>query len=475
MQPYGLHPPFSPSMTPMNILMTGATGLIGKKLGIELVREGHHIHALVRNTAKAKLELPFPATLIEWDSTQSINPSVFESIDSIINLAGEPVAGPRWTEKRKQAIYSSRIIGTKNLVASLISSGKKVKSFISTSAIGYYGDCGDELLKETASAGQGFLSQVCFDWESATKPLREHTRTCIIRIGVVLTPEGGALKELLSIYKSGLGGPVGSGQQWMSWIHQDDLINIFKTAIKDESYQGIINGVGPEPARNVEFSHTLAKAIGVKDWAKAPKIALSLALGEQAQIVLDSQRVSPAFLLKTGFHFQYPQLENALAHLVAPLKHPKTGKIVNTLTTYQWVPKKVPEVFEFFSEAKNLERITPDFLHFKITHESAGPMKAGKLIEYDLKLHGIPIHWKTEIAEWNEGKSFVDNQLKGPYKLWYHLHEFSPLAGGTLMRDHVRYQLPLKFIADPVAGAFVRKDVNKIFDYRRKVVSDLFS
>ncbi|MCM0604625.1 MAG: TIGR01777 family oxidoreductase [Xanthomonadaceae bacterium] len=458
----------------MNILMTGATGLIGKKLGIELVRNGHKIKALVRNIEHAKLELPFPAELILWDSSKTLDPQTFDSIDSVINLAGEPVSGARWSKKRKQAIYDSRIVGTKNLVSSLISSGKKIKSFISTSAIGYYGDSGDQPLRETASAGQGFLSQVCFDWENSVKPLRDVTRSCVIRIGVVLTPDGGALGELIPLYKNGFGGVIGSGNQWMSWIHVDDLLSVFVEAVGNESYLGAINAVSPQAARNRDFSHTLAKSMGVRDWLPIPKQALQLRLGEQSQIVLESLNVFPEALRKLKFNFNYPKLDLALNHLIAPLKHPKTGKIVNTLTTYQWVPKPLPEVFEFFSLAKNLETLTPDFLNFKITKESSGPMKAGKLIEYDLKLHGIPIHWETEIAEWVDGKSFVDNQLKGPYKLWYHLHEFSSLGNGTLMKDHVRFQLPIHFISDAIAGWKVKDDVNKIFDYRMKTVNKLF-
>lgn len=458
----------------MNIIMTGATGLIGKKLGIELVKRGHHLTALVRNVEKAKLELPFPCKLITWDSDKKIEQSLLLETDSIVHLAGESVAGPRWTKKRKQKIYNSRVLGTKNLVDSVLESGKKLNSFVSGSAIGYYGDAGDELLSETASCGQGFLAQVCFDWENTLKPLASLTRLSIVRTGIVLTHEGGALKELLPIFRTGGGGAIGSGKQWMSWIHIDDIVQIFANAVEKESYSGIINGVSPHPVTNQEFSQTLAKIMGTFSFMKVPSIGIKLGLGEQSEIILGGQKVNPKSLQRLGYAFKFEKLSNALNQILEPLRHPKTKKIVDTLTAYQWVPKKRSELFPFFSEAKNLEKLTPDFIGFKITNESKGPMAAGKLIEYDLKLHGIPIHWKTEITEWNEGKSFIDNQIKGPYSLWHHKHEFEDLGGGTLMTDHVRYKIPAGALGKLFAGWKVKSDVTEIFSYRKTVIQKLF-
>jgi uncharacterized protein (TIGR01777 family) len=455
----------------MKILITGATGLIGKSLCRALLEKNYDVKALVRNVAHAKSTLPYPMEFEAWDGTRK-GLSSFKGIDAVIHLAGEPVAGKRWTEDRKKAILSSRIDTAQALIDAIKDDlSERPKTFICGSAIGFYGDRGEEVLTEESEVGKGFLAEVVQKWEDVTKPLDQMgIRRVNLRTGAVLGRNGGMLSALVPLFQTGLGGPVGTGHQWVSWIHLQDMVNGIIFLLENEKAHGPFNMVAPHPVSNVRFSRTLAMVVNRPAVLTAPSIALKGALGEMSEIVLASQRVSSEKLENLGFQFQYSDVEDALYDLLDVEQ--KAGQ--KELFVEQWVPKKVDEIFPFFSEAKNLGVLTPEFLNFKILSQSTGEMEKGTLVDYQIKIHGIPVHWQTLIQEWEPGSMFVDTQLKGPYKSWHHTHRFIPMKGGTLLSDRVLYRLPLGLLGGLAAGPMVKNDVKKIFDYRQKVINERF-
>lgn len=455
----------------MKILITGATGLIGKELGKKLVEAGHAIHALSRHPDRAQMDLPFPAKIFKWESGHSEFPrAALDGVEAVINLAGEPIADKRWTPEQKARIRDSRILGTRHLIEAISVSSTKPKVFLQGSAIGYYGNRGDEILTESSEIGKGFLAEVVRDWEAeAEKVSAFGTRLVLVRTAVVFSAHGGALERLFPVFEKGLGGQLGNGQQWMSWIHLDDLVRTFIFALENPSLSGVVNGSAPEPARNDRFTHALCRAIGRSEFLPVPTIALKLALGETATAILESQRVKPEKLQQAGFEYRFPELVPALQNVA---EAHRDGE--HELLTEQWVPRQVDEIFPYFCDEKNLEALTPPFLNFRVLKKSTHSIEHGTEIDYRLSLHGVPFSWRTRIEEWTPGIRFVDLQLKGPYAKWHHTHDFVPFAGGTLLRDRVRYKMPLGRIGDALSGWKVHRDVNQIFSFRRKKIHELF-
>lgn len=448
----------------MKILMTGATGLIGCRVGRKLVEEGHEIRILSRNEKKAKQSVPFPCEVIEWDLLQKpLGQKEFKDVDVVIHLLGETVNG-RWNKSKKEAILNSRKISSQNLLKNMPA---KVKTVISASAVGFYGDRGDEVLDESSEAGQSFLAEVCQVWESEVKKLSGNQRTLIIRIGVVLSRQGGALKKLIPLFQKNLGAVLGSGQQWMSWISLNDLCRLICEAVKNEQYQGVVNGVQPTPVTNQQFTEVLGQSLNVMTLPSVPRLALKTLLGEMSEIVLASQKVLSPALKKLGFSFEDKELAVFLKKELEPYENGQ-----GFFSAEQFIEAPIKNVFNFFSAAENLEKITPPLLSFKVENMSTPQIEKGTLIDYKLKIHGVPASWQTLIDEWQPPFRFVDMQLKGPYKLWHHTHVFKEFAGGTLMMDEVKFKLPMGFLGRLVAGSFVESDVGQIFDFRRQIIAD---
>ncbi len=448
----------------MKVLITGATGFVGKYLAKKLIARGDEVLILTRSLKNLNSRFPYPCKAYEWDSKSTIPKEAMDSADAVVHLAGESVAGDRWTEERKKRIYDSRIDSTKALVGSLT---ENQKAFVCASAIGIYGDRGEEELTEDSPAADSFLANVCKDWEQEACKAREKVRTSILRIGIVLGRNEAALKELVPIVKKNAGGPIGSGKHWMSWIHIEDLCRSILYCLDNENVSGVFNAVQSQPIRNKDFHKALAVNFESSFQMPAPSFALKLVLGEMATIVLSSQKVFPKALLAAGFCFQFEDLALALKDLYpSPNDH--------IYEQEQWFPQKKEELFPFFSEAKNLEAITPDFLNFKVDEVSTEKIQQDTEINYSLKLHGFPFKWKTLILDWQPPNKFVDNQEKGPYSRWHHTHEFIDFAGGTLMTDRVFYRLPVGSLGDLVAGSFVHSDVKKIFQYRFDVLEKKF-
>ncbi|MBI2606879.1 MAG: TIGR01777 family protein [Deltaproteobacteria bacterium] len=324
----------------MKILITGATGLIGSRLSRQLHDLGHEIVITSRDRERAIAKLPFARDVVEWDPVRTPAPAAaFAGVEAVVNLMGEPVAG-RWTAGRKRAIRDSRVLGTRNLVEGMRGARQSVtgtrnlvagmrtaaesspnsmlpEALVSASAIGYYGEGGDRVLAEDSRPGEDFLARVCVDWEGeAARAVTAGARVVIMRTGLVLAREGGALASMLPIFKAGFGGRLGSGRQWMSWIHVDDLVALYVEALTNPAFEGPLNAVAPGPVTNSELTETLARALRRPAVLPAPAFALKLALGEMAGAVLESQRVIPRAAVSASFRFKHETLEAALRALL---------------------------------------------------------------------------------------------------------------------------------------------------------------
>ena len=306
----------------MKIVVTGATGFVGIKLGERLHALGDRIVVLARNPQKANRQFPkefFPNVeilgynpLYLGDWTTAISGS-----DAVINLAGEPLAGVRWTDQRKQEIRNSRIITTKVLVEAIAKADVKPQVLISGSAIGYYGNSLDKTFDEYSYAGNDFLANVCKDWEAAAEPVTGlGVRLVKLRTGIVLGI-GGAIAKMLPIFQVGGGGKIGTGKQWFSWIHRDDLVELILFALTNAQVTGVLNGTSPQPVNNADFTIAFAKAIKRPAFLPVPAAALVLLFGESATVLLDGQRVLPHKAEINRFKFKYPNIDGALAQIFA--------------------------------------------------------------------------------------------------------------------------------------------------------------
>ncbi len=453
----------------MRVLVTGATGFVGRPLVKRLIEKGHEVEVLSRDSEAAAAVLPARCRVDGWHPREGVSLAHLEPLDAVIHLAGEGIADQRWTEQRKKALYNSRVETTRALVAALaeLEQERRPKIFLCASATGYYGDRGDELLDETSSAGTGFLSNLCTNWEKeafAAEPL--DARTAVVRIGVVLGRDGGALDKMLPPFRLGLGGRLGSGKQWLSWIHRDDLVELFCFVLENPGARGPINGVSPNPVTNADLTRELARVLRRPALFPVPAAALKLAFGEMSTVLFDSVRARPAAAEGLGFHFKFTDVGPALGEICGDLSH--------ALEREQWLPHPVEEMFAFFSDAHNLERITPPFVNFNVRGVSTAKLQKDTTINYSLRLHGFPVRWTSRIDDWTPNQRFVDSQTRGPYALWHHTHEFEPYDGGTIVRDRVRYRLPFGALGDLVAGAWVRSDLQRIFEYRRRQMMSLF-
>jgi uncharacterized protein len=297
----------------MNVTVTGASGFLGTRLLDRLLRDGHSLHILGR---KRKQDLPAAVKFSSWDAMHAEAP--LESLagaDAVIHLAGEPVA-QRWNADVKRRIRESRSTGTRHLVRAIGKLSRRPRVLISASAGGYYGDRGEEVLTESSAPGHDFLAEVCKEWEREARAAEVFgVRVAMVRIGLVLGTEGGALKQMLTPFRLGVGGRLGSGEQWMPWIHIDDLIEMFVFAL-DRTVSGPLNGAAPQPVRNAQFTAALARTIHRPAIFPVPRFALKLMFGEMAEIVFASQRMFPKVAEAAGFQFKFVALEAALADLL---------------------------------------------------------------------------------------------------------------------------------------------------------------
>lgn len=294
----------------MHYLITGGTGFIGKALCASLIADQHRVTVLTRNVSRADACLPKGAMAI--DSLEDAG-----NVDVVINLAGENLTDGRWSDERKQVFLESRIGTTRRLNEWMATEDSPPQVMVSGSAIGWYGAKGGERLTEESSPGNDFAASLCLAWEAeAMKAKALGVRVCLLRTGIVLAAEGGALSKMLLPFKFGVGGPMGDGRQWMSWITRHDLIRIIRWLAETGSASGAYNGTAPTPVINAEFAETLATALHRPSIIRTPAIALKLLFGEMADMLLTGQRVIPERAIRNGFHFDYPELSRAISAIL---------------------------------------------------------------------------------------------------------------------------------------------------------------
>jgi uncharacterized protein (TIGR01777 family) len=308
----------------MRVFLTGGTGLIGSRLIGALRKRRDEVVVLTRRPEAARQKLPPGCDVVEGDPMQAGDwMRSVEACDAVVNLAGENIFGHRWNAAFKELLRDSRLKSTQNVVQALGRTAKKAdgtpKVLVNASAIGYYGPHGDEELTEASPAGDDELARLCVVWEGAARTAEPlGVRVAFLRIGVVLDREGGALKQMLTPFKMFAGGPVGSGKQIMSWIHHEDMVGLFLTALDIRDAKGPINGTAPQPVTNKEFARALGRVLSRPSFMPTPGFMLRVMLGEVAGVVLTGQRVLPRRAVELGYTFKYPEVEGALANLLAP-------------------------------------------------------------------------------------------------------------------------------------------------------------
>jgi uncharacterized protein (TIGR01777 family) len=296
----------------MRVLVSGSHGLVGQALVKSLTKDGDQVVRLVRK------EPAFGEAEVEWHPHQGlIDSEHLKNLDAVVHLAGESIASGRWTEEKKKQIRESRVSGTELLSKSLARLPQPPATFVCASAIGFYGDRGDEVLTEQSSPGSNFLARVCLDWERATSAAAEKgIRVVSARFGIILDAQGGALAQMLPPFRLGAGGRIGGGKQWMSWIALDDVVGALRFVLGNKSVAGPVNFVAPNPVTNSEFTKTLGHALSRPTFFPIPAFGVRLAFGEMGSLLLASQRVTPTILQTAGYSFEFSELKNALSHLL---------------------------------------------------------------------------------------------------------------------------------------------------------------
>jgi uncharacterized protein len=299
----------------MRVIVTGGTGFIGPKLCERLVAKGHDVIALTRDASRSRDHVHPKVRVVSWAEGAAWEGFV-DGAGALVNLAGEPIA-QRWTRSAKERIARSRLNAAARLEAAVGKAALKPGVLVNASAVGFYGPRGDEILAEDAPPGNDFLAKLCVDWEAAARTLEPlGLRVALLRTGIVLGDEGGALAKMLPPFKAFLGGPLGTGKQWMSWIHRDDLVELVVFAIENAAVSGPLNATAPNPVTMRDFATALGRALHRPSFAKAPAAAIRLALGEMATVVLDGQRVVPKKALDLGFAFRFTDVGAALRDVV---------------------------------------------------------------------------------------------------------------------------------------------------------------
>ena len=465
----------------MRVLVTGATGFIGRALVLRLRHDGHEVVAWVRSPKEAQLGAEVELLPVAADDAALTR--ALERCDGVVNLAGAPIAG-RWTPARKEALFESRVGVTSRLVRAIADAKARPRVLVSGSAVGYYGDCGADPVDERGPVGTGFLARLADAWEIAAlaaEPLG--LRVVTVRTGVVLGREGGVLARLLPIFRLGLGGPIGRGTQFVSWVHLDDVVSAIVTALTDGRYAGPVNLTAPKPVTNAELTRALGRALRRPTPVRVPAAMLRAALGDGASPLLEGQRAEPARLVALGHRFAYVDLDSALRDVVASradirrldratskasarraayLARRRPSYVLTSRTELDAAPE---EAFAFFARPENLGLMTPSRLHLEVQAPSS-EVAPGTRFDVRLKLGPLPLRWTTRIEDWVPGRRFIDSQTRGPYRAWWHEHSFEPKGDRSVMTDRVFYALPFGPLGRIVNRLFVAPALRGIFGFR---------
>ncbi|MBE9125897.1 MULTISPECIES: TIGR01777 family oxidoreductase [unclassified Coleofasciculus] len=301
----------------MKVAVTGATGFVGSRLVERLLSQGHQPLILTRNRGTAAGLFP-NVEIVAYTPTESGSwQQAIAGCDGVVNLAGEPIAESRWTSEQKQEILNSRKLGTRKIVEAIAKAEPKPRVLINASAIGYYGTSETATFDETSPSGNDFLAQVCQAWEAEAQNVKDAgVRLVILRLGIVLG-NGGALAKMITPFNLFVGGPIGSGRQWFSWIHRDDLVSLILKALTQDDIEGVFNATAPNPVRMSEFCQKVGEVLNRPSWLPVPDFALEALLGEGAQVVLEGQQVVPKRTTSIGFDYQYPMVKSALVEILS--------------------------------------------------------------------------------------------------------------------------------------------------------------
>ncbi len=487
----GVQPLFAAGVFGMRIFVTGATGFVGRALTLRLLGGGHEVSAWVRAEVRARNLLGPDVRLVAASGGAQRLTDEMARADAVVNLAGEPILGGRWTAQRRQALWQSRVEVTTSIVDAIKQSQRRPAVLVSASAVGYYGDRGEELLDERSAPGDDFLARLCREWEeSALRAEQAGLRVFIPRLGIVLGLDGGALGQMLPPFQFGGGGPIASGRQWMGWIHLFDLVEIIATAVEDERYRGPAIAAAPSPVTNRDFAHALGRVLHRPSFVPLPALALRAIFGEGASVLTAGQRVIPARLSELGFRWRFDKVEAALRHILAEddptigplganspkpenphgsnyLDHHRPTYLLRHTTR---VNAPAGEVFSFFSHPHNLAVITPADMRFQVTSTMPPEMSRGSRIEYTLRVGPLPLRWRTLIEAWQPQRLLVDYQEQGPYRCWWHEHHFQPHGTSTLMEDRVYFAPPFGFVGGAASHIFVSPALRRIFRFRAQAM-----
>jgi uncharacterized protein (TIGR01777 family) len=431
-----------------------------------------------RNESRARARLGAEVEIVHADDTLAALTAAIEGCEVVVNLAGEPIVGRRWTRRRRRLLSESRVELTERLVAAIASARRRPRVLVSGSAVGYYGDRGSEILNEDGGGGDDFLARLCRDWERAAHKARTlGIRVVTLRTGVVLGRDGGALGMMMPPFRLGLGGPIGSGRQYVPWIHIHDFAQIIATALVDGRYSGPINAVAPAPVTSREFAQALGRAVGRPALLPLPGAALRALFGEAASVLLASQRCHPSALQRLGFQFRFPTVAEALADIAggaAVTIAPGANRLgerrsIYELRTATTVNAPLDETFAFFSRAENLGMLTPASMQFSIRGRPPA-IGEGATIDYALRIGPVPIAWRSRIVSWVPRARFIDVQETGPYRAWWHEHSFRAAGSATVMEDRVCYAPPLGAFGRLANQLFIVPALRRIFRYRAEVI-----
>lgn len=463
----------------MKILVSGATGFIGRHLCQRLLRDGHEVTAWVRDPNKAVSQLGCEVNILGGASNYLLPDTGVDEFDAIVNLAGAPVAGVRWSAARKKQILDSRVRTTEALVAAINRSPTPPQVLFSTSGIGFYG-YGDpkEVFTESSDAGNDFLSRVTQAWEAAANQTANGCRLVIGRIGLVLGLDEGILGKLTPIFETGLGGVMGSGRQGMSWVHIYDLVDFIAHALLNERTEGVYNCVAPNPVSHRQFCKTFAKTLGRPCLFKIPGLALKTALGEASEMVLQGAVVTTERTDATGFSYSFAHLGGALEHLFEKKNGPviqaskqKSGHFSIRDSTRVQAPFETVRPFFFFPKSLSILSPPASRMEFLYGHESE--MREGHEMAFRVQLGPLTQTW-TAIIEENTPDYFVDTQAKGPMSSWHHKHRFIAQDWGTEISDEVQFRMPLGPLGRFALKLFAGEMIRRLFVYRKHMMKIRF-